>query len=39
MAAKNAKIDLCYLASIWSPGASEDRLGMMLDWNHWVSLR
>lgn len=36
-AAKWAKVDLCYLASIWSAEASEDRLVMMLDWNHWVS--
>lgn len=38
MAAKWAKVDLCYLASIWSAEASEDRLVMMLDWNHWVGL-
>ncbi|POS72676.1 hypothetical protein DHEL01_v208929 [Diaporthe helianthi] len=38
MAERNAKVDLCYLASIWSPDASEDRLVMMLDWNHWVFL-
>lgn len=38
VAAKWAKVDLCYLASIWSAEASEDRLVMMLDWNHWVSL-
>jgi hypothetical protein len=38
MAERNAKVDLCYLASIWSPDASEDRLVMMLDWNHWVSI-
>ncbi|KAK2596069.1 hypothetical protein N8I77_013577 [Diaporthe amygdali] len=37
-AAKNAQADLCFLASIWSATASEDRLLMMLDWNHWVFL-
>ncbi|GKT90348.1 putative pentalenene synthase protein [Colletotrichum tofieldiae] len=37
-AARNAKVDLCFLASIWAPDASEDRLVMMLDWNHWVFL-
>lgn len=36
-AAKNAQADLCFLASIWSATASENRLLMMLDWNHWVS--
>ncbi|KAF1964544.1 Presilphiperfolan-8-beta-ol synthase [Bimuria novae-zelandiae CBS 107.79] len=35
-ATKNAQADLCYLASIWSSTASEERLVMMLDWNHWV---
>ncbi|KAL1612136.1 hypothetical protein SLS60_000359 [Paraconiothyrium brasiliense] len=35
-AAKNAQADLCYLASIWSATAPEDRLVMMLDWNNWV---
>ncbi|TGO18467.1 hypothetical protein BPAE_0381g00040 [Botrytis paeoniae] len=38
MAARNSKVDLCFLASIWAPDASEDRLVMMLDWNHWVFL-
>ncbi|GJC85376.1 presilphiperfolan-8-beta-ol synthase [Colletotrichum liriopes] len=37
-AARNAKVDLCFLASIWAPDASEDRLVMMLDWNHWVRI-
>ncbi|KAF3810516.1 Presilphiperfolan-8-beta-ol synthase [Colletotrichum gloeosporioides] len=37
-AAKNSKVDLCFLASIWSPIASEDRLKIMLDWHHWVFL-
>lgn len=37
MAARNVKVDLCFLASIWAPNASEDRLVMMLDWNHWVT--
>lgn len=36
VAAKNAKVDLCYLASIWSSTAPEDRLVMMLDWNNCV---
>lgn len=35
-AQRNARVDLCYLASIWAPNAPEDRLVMMLDWNHWV---
>ncbi|KAH7019598.1 Presilphiperfolan-8-beta-ol synthase [Ilyonectria destructans] len=34
-AARNAKVDLCFLSAIWSPDASEDRLVTMLDWNHW----
>ncbi|KAI8194268.1 Presilphiperfolan-8-beta-ol synthase [Colletotrichum sp. SAR 10_86] len=37
-AAKNSKVDLCFLASIWSPIAPEDRLKIMLDWHHWVFL-
>lgn len=37
-AAKNVKVDLCYLASIWSSDASEDRLIMMLDWNNCVRI-
>ncbi|OAL01858.1 Presilphiperfolan-8-beta-ol synthase [Phaeosphaeriaceae sp. SRC1lsM3a] len=37
-AVKNAQVDLCYLASIWSCTAAEDRLVMMLDWNNWVFL-
>ncbi|OTA61599.1 Presilphiperfolan-8-beta-ol synthase [Hypoxylon sp. EC38] len=36
--AKNAKVDLCYLASIWAPDADDVALRMMLDWNHWVFL-
>ncbi|KAI0393303.1 Presilphiperfolan-8-beta-ol synthase [Xylariaceae sp. FL0594] len=35
---KNARVDLCYLASIWAPNADEEALRMMLDWNHWVFL-
>ena len=38
VAARNSKVDLCFLASIWAPDAPEDRLVMMLDWNHWVCL-
>ncbi|KAK8052035.1 Presilphiperfolan-8-beta-ol synthase [Apiospora rasikravindrae] len=38
MSARNAKVDLCYLASIWAPNANEEDLRMMLDWNHWVFL-
>ncbi|KAM0124830.1 hypothetical protein ACHAO1_010889 [Botrytis cinerea] len=38
VAARNSKVDLCFLASIWAPDAPEDRLVMMLDWNHWVFL-
>lgn len=36
--AKNTRVDLCYLASIWAPDADEEALRMMLDWNHWVFL-
>lgn len=36
MTAKNTKVDLCYLASIWAPTADAEALRMMLDWNHWV---
>ncbi|KAK8080608.1 hypothetical protein PG997_008426, partial [Apiospora hydei] len=35
MSARNTKVDLCYLASIWAPDANEEDLRMMLDWNHW----
>ncbi|KAM0146338.1 hypothetical protein ACHAPG_011193 [Botrytis cinerea] len=38
VAARNSKVDLCFLASMWAPDAPEDRLVMMLDWNHWVFL-
>ncbi|KAI0145598.1 Presilphiperfolan-8-beta-ol synthase [Xylariaceae sp. FL1272] len=38
MAARNARVDLCFLASIWAPHADETALRMMLDWNHWVFL-
>lgn len=37
-AVKNAQADFCYLASIWSAIATEERLAMMLDWNNWVSV-
>ncbi|OTA98480.1 hypothetical protein M426DRAFT_69724 [Hypoxylon sp. CI-4A] len=36
--AKNTRVDLCYLVSIWAPDADEEALRMMLDWNHWVFL-
>ncbi|KAJ8121679.1 hypothetical protein ONZ43_g1933 [Nemania bipapillata] len=36
--ARNTRVDLCYLASIWAPDADEEALRMMLDWNHWVFL-
>lgn len=36
MTAKNTRVDLCYLASIWAPDADAVALRMMLDWNHWV---
>lgn len=35
-AAKNSKVDLAYLASIWAPSCDEEALRMMIDWNHWV---
>ncbi|KAI0206676.1 Presilphiperfolan-8-beta-ol synthase [Astrocystis sublimbata] len=38
MSARNTRVDLCFLASIWAPDADEDALRMMLDWNHWVFL-
>ncbi|KAK7956148.1 uncharacterized protein PG986_005370 [Apiospora aurea] len=38
MSARNTKVDLCYLASIWAPDANEEDLRMMLDWNHWIVL-
>ncbi|KAL8867966.1 MAG: hypothetical protein Q9174_005311 [Haloplaca sp. 1 TL-2023] len=34
--AKNRKVDLCYLASIWASSCDEEALRMMVDWNHWV---
>ncbi|KAL8970703.1 MAG: hypothetical protein Q9183_001390 [Haloplaca sp. 2 TL-2023] len=36
--AKNRKVDLCYLASIWASSCDEEALRMMVDWNHWVSV-
>ncbi len=36
-AARNSKVDLAYLASIWAPFCDENALRMMVDWNHWVS--
>ncbi|KAI1297832.1 Presilphiperfolan-8-beta-ol synthase [Xylaria venustula] len=36
MNARNTRVDLCFLASIWAPDADETALRMMLDWNHWV---
>lgn len=35
-AARNTKVDLAYLASIWAPYCDEEALRMMVDWNHWV---
>ncbi|RYP24797.1 hypothetical protein DL765_000343 [Monosporascus sp. GIB2] len=37
-AARNSKVDLAYLASIWAPTCDEEALRMMVDWNHWVFL-
>ncbi|KAI9035559.1 terpene synthase family protein [Aspergillus affinis] len=37
-AARNSKVDLAYLASIWAPYCDEEALRMMVDWNHWVFL-
>jgi len=37
-AARNTKVDLCFLASIWAPQCDDVALRMMLDWNHWVFL-
>ncbi len=36
-AARNSKVDLAYLASMWAPSCDEDALRMMVDWTHWVS--
>jgi len=35
-AARNAKVDLAYLASVWAPDTDEEALCIMMDWNHWV---
>ncbi len=35
-AAKNSKVDLAFMASIWAPSCNEDALRVMVDWNHWV---
>ncbi|KAM7200837.1 Presilphiperfolan-8-beta-ol synthase [Naviculisporaceae sp. PSN 640] len=37
-AARNAKVDLAYLASAWAPDADEDLMRTIMDWNHWVFL-
>lgn len=37
-AARNAKVDLAYLASVWAPDTDEEALHTMMDWNHWVFL-
>lgn len=37
-AARNSKVDLAYLASIWAPSCDEEALRVMVDWNHWVRL-
>jgi hypothetical protein len=35
--ARNRRVDLAYLASIWAPNCDAEALRMMVDWNHWVS--
>lgn len=35
-AARNSKVDLAYMASIWAPSCDEETLRVMVDWNHWV---
>ncbi|KAM7194816.1 Isoprenoid synthase domain containing protein [Rhypophila sp. PSN 637] len=37
-AGRNSKVDLAYLACIWSPDASEEDMRIIMDWNHWVFL-
>lgn len=37
-AAKNSKMDLCYLASVTTPDADEEALRVVVDWNKWVFL-
>lgn len=36
-AARNASVDLAFLASCWAPGAGDEGLRVVVDWNHWVS--
>ncbi|KAK3354057.1 isoprenoid synthase domain-containing protein [Lasiosphaeria hispida] len=37
-AARNASVDLAFLASCWAPGAGDEGLRVVVDWNHWVFL-
>lgn len=37
-AAKNAKVDLAFLASAWCWTCDEAILNLSMDWNHWVFL-
>ncbi|KAK0642986.1 isoprenoid synthase domain-containing protein [Cercophora newfieldiana] len=37
-AAKNAKVDLAFLASSWCHTCDEATLNLSMDWNHWVFL-
>jgi len=36
-AAKNAKVDLAFLAASWTAHSDEATLNHAMDWNHWVS--
>lgn len=35
-AAKNSKVNLCFLASAWAPHCDEEALRTIVDWNNWV---
>jgi len=37
-AAKNAKVDLAFLAAAWCHTCDEATLNLSMDWNHWVFL-
>lgn len=37
-AARNSRMDLCYLASVSAPDADEEALRVVVDWNKWVFL-
>lgn len=37
-AAKNSKMDFCYLASVFAPHADEEALRVVVDWMEWIFL-